>query len=191
MSGLPAFATERHPPATSRLIHVIQGEYAVVADPGAILTTLLGSCVAACLRDPVSGVGGMNHFLLPGDRHSPAESMKYGVNSMELLINGLLQRGAMRGQLEAKLFGGANVVQNLSDIGRKNAEFALDFLQKEGIRCVAQSLGGDRARRVRFRPSTGQASQLLLDDNEAAVLRVERPPASPVSRQPAGDVELF
>lgn len=191
MSGLSAMAPEQRASAASRLIHVIQGEYAVVADPDAVLTTLLGSCVATCLRDPVARVGGMNHFLLPGDRHSPVDGKKYGVNSMELLINGLLQRGAARSRLEAKLFGGANVVQNLSDIGRKNAEFALDFLQKEGIRCIAQSLGGDRARRVRFRPSTGQASQLLLDDAEAAALRVERVPAPPVSRQPTGDVELF
>ena len=170
---------------------MVQGHYVVVGDEGTVLSTILGSCVAACLRDPVARVGGMNHFLLPGDEDEQSESLKYGVNSMELLINGLLRIGASRGRLEAKLFGGAQVVRNLSDIGAKNAEFALRFLRAEGISCVGQSLGGDRARRVRYWPSSGRASQLLLEPGHAAIFKSETAKNSPAAPSDAGSLELF
>ena len=85
------------------------------------LTTILGSCVAACMRDSRAGVGGMNHFLLPGALVGKAEGVERGVHAMELLINALLQAGAKRDRLEAKIFGGARMMKNLSDIGAKNA----------------------------------------------------------------------
>jgi chemotaxis protein CheD len=176
------------------MLHVVQGEFAVVTEPGVVLTTILGSCVATCMWDAVAGVGGMNHFLLPGDLDSGDDSMKYGVNAMELLINGLLQKGAMRSRLQAKLFGGAHVIQNLSDIGQQNAAFARKFLQLEGIPCFSESLGGERARRVRFWPTSGRAAQMLLDSTHAEVVRAEqRRPAAPAP-QPnaaAGSIELF
>lgn len=179
------------PETRERMLHVVQGEFAVVAEPGVVLTTILGSCVATCLWDSVAGVGGMNHFLLPGDVDSGSDSLKYGVNAMELLVNGLLQRGALRSRIQGKLFGGAHVIRNLSDIGAKNAEFALKFLQMEAIPCVGQSLGGDQARRVRFWPMTGRAGQLLVDSSHADVISAERarPAAPPPSA--AGSVELF
>lgn len=171
-----------------RLIHVVQGEHAIRDDDDAVLTTILGSCVATCMYDPIARVGGMNHFLLPGDRAANGESMKYGVNAMELLINGLLQRGAARPRLEAKLFGGGQVINNISDIGAQNAEFAQRFLRTEGIRVVGASLGGDRARRVRYWPTSGRASQMLLD--RADVFKTERA-APPRPAPDAGGVELF
>lgn len=179
-------------PSGERMQHVVQGSFAVISDPDIVLTTILGSCVAACMRDPVARVGGMNHFLLPGDGEARGDSVKYGVNSMELLINALLQKGAIRSRLEAKLFGGARVVQNLSDVGRQNAEFAERFLKSEGITCVGQSLGGDRARRIRFWPITGRASQMLLDRSESQVFKTERapPPAKPEAAS-SGELELF
>jgi chemotaxis protein CheD len=85
-----------------RRVHIIQGEYKVLSDPDAVLSTILGSCVAACLRDPIAGVGGMNHFLLPGNASSPSsggDATRYGVHLMELLINGLLKQGARRDRL--------------------------------------------------------------------------------------------
>ena len=94
-------------------MHVVQGEYRVIRDPRVVLTTILGSCVATCIWDDVAGVGGMNHFLLPGDEAGGSDHVKYGVNAMELLINGLLKEGASRARLRAKLFGGAKVVQSL------------------------------------------------------------------------------
>ncbi len=180
------------PEMRERLVHVVQGEYSVVGEAGVVLTTILGSCVATCLWDPDARVGGMNHFLLPGDLESSGESMKYGVNAMELLVNGLLQRGAMRGRMRGKLFGGGNVIQNFSDIGAKNAAFALKFLQMEGIPCVGQSMGGPQARRIRFWPLTGRAGQILLDSSHADVIKAERFRPAPVApAAAAGSVELF
>src|SRR5262245_18951865 len=104
--------------AEERRVNVIQGEYNVSADPAVVFTTILGSCVAACIRDPIAGVGGINHFLLPvnseGARTTDAE--RYGVHLMELLVNGLMKNGARRDRLEAKLFGGAKMMDRLSDI---------------------------------------------------------------------------
>lgn len=180
-----------HAGKDSNVIHVIQGDYAVAQGEDRILTTILGSCVAACMHDPVARVGGMNHFLLPGGPEAPSDSMKYGVNSMELLINGLLSVGALRSRLEVKLFGGAHVVQNLSDIGEKNAAFAIEFLRAEGLRCVGQSLGGPQARRLRFWPATGRASQMLLDSAHTDVFRTERAKEVRPPSPPADDIELF
>lgn len=188
-SALATDASTQEAPA-GRFIHVIQGEYAVADTPGAVLTTLLGSCVAACIRDPASGVGGMNHFLLPGDSAGGGASLKYGVNAMELLINALLQRGAVRRRLEAKLFGGAHVIANLSDVGRSNAAFAAEFLRTESIPCVGQSLGGDQARRIRFWPATGRVSQLLLEASQTDVFKAEVAKQAPI-KPTTGDVELF
>ena len=120
-----------------------------------VVTTLLGSCVAACIRDPVAGVGGMNHFLLPGEeaRTHGQDAERYGDYLMELLINGLMQQGAERERLEAKLFGGARMMRGLSDIGKKNAEFAERYLRHEGISVVGKDLGGERGRRLQYWPS--------------------------------------
>jgi chemotaxis protein CheD len=178
-------------PARERTMHVVQGEYRVINDPRVVLTTILGSCVATCIWDEVAGVGGMNHFLLPGDDGAASDQVKYGVNAMELLINGLLKAGASRARMRAKLFGGAHVVQSLGDIGAKNAAFAQRFLALEGISCVGQSMGGDRARRVRFWPTSGRASQLLLEATQAKELLAERQ-LQPTPVDPsAGKVELF
>ncbi|MBI1251535.1 MAG: chemotaxis protein CheD [Alphaproteobacteria bacterium] len=179
------------PAPKEKLLHVVQGSFAVVDDPNLVLTTILGSCVAACIRDPVARVGGMNHFLLPGDGAAHGDSVKYGINSMELLINGMLQRGANRARLEAKLFGGARVVQNLSDVGRQNAEFAERFLRSEGITCVGQSMGGDRARRIRYWPMSGRAVQMLLDRSESHVFKEERAAPPPKPERGSGELELF
>lgn len=183
-------AAPRPQPVRERMMHVVQGEYAVLDDPHVVLTTILGSCVATCMWDPVAAVGGMNHFLLPGEE-GRGDELKYGVNSMELLINGLLQKGALRSRLQAKLFGGARVIAGFSDVGAKNAEFAQRFLNAENIACVAQSLGGDRARRVRFWPTTGRAGQLLLDPSQTDTHALERRASAPPANPAAGSVELF
>src|SRR3984893_16265229 len=99
--------TEQTTPGSSeRLIHIHQGECRISEDPRGVLTTMLGSCIAACLRDPIAGVGGVNHFLLAGtEQGGRSPSLGYGANAMELLVNGLLSIGAKRERLEAKLFG--------------------------------------------------------------------------------------
>jgi chemotaxis protein CheD len=146
----------------SNVITVVQGEYAVSADPNAVMSTVLGSCVAMCLFDAVNRVGGMNHFLLATSSQAQSDDLKYGINAIELLINRLLQSGAERTNLQAKLFGGARMTDHARDIGAGNAVFAKEFLDKEGIACISSSLGGTKARRVQFFPTTGAARQLQI-----------------------------
>lgn len=174
----------------SQRVNIVQGEYFVTDDPSVVITTLLGSCVAACIRDPITKVGGMNHFLLPGPeiRMKASEAERYGVHLMELLVNGLLQRGARRERLEAKLFGGARTVEGLSDIGARNAAFAERFLLNEDIAIVGGSLGGESGRRLQFWPVSGRARQAVMStDKNLPPIMVPTPP------KPAdtGEVEFF
>lgn len=173
-----------------RRIHIVQGEYRVSDDPEAVVSTLLGSCVAACIRDPVAGVGGMNHFLLPGEdgRSHSREAERYGDYLMELLVNGLMQKGAQRDRLEAKLFGGARMTRGLSDIGQKNAEFSERYLIYEGIRLVSKDLGGQHGRRLQYWPVSGRARQSYVAAgagiDDLAIVK------APTIRS-YGEVELF
>lgn len=164
--------------------HIVQGDHRVSSNPEESLLTILGSCVAACLYDPVRGVGGMNHFLLAdGDGQ---EAMRYGAYAMEVLINDLLKLGASRDRLEAKLFGGAKIMERLNDIGAENVLFARRFLATEGIPIVGESLGGRRARRIEFWPVGGRARQREIDQFVEAV----EPRPAPRYVQEAA-IELF
>ncbi|MCY1291455.1 Chemoreceptor glutamine deamidase CheD [compost metagenome] len=170
--------------AAGKRVHVIQGEYKVFNDPNIVLSTILGSCVAACMRDPVVGVGGMNHFLLPGSATSPAsggDATRYGVHLMELLINGLLKQGARRDRLEAKIFGGAKTIARFSNVGEQNAAFARQFLLDEGIRIVGESTGGEHGRKLEYWPSSGRARQYALTgvETQRTVQMEERPVIAP------------
>lgn len=159
-----------------KTITVIQGDYAVSADPNVMMSTVLGSCVAVCLFDPKAGVGGMNHFLLATYGATESDDLKYGVNAMELLINRVLNAGGQRSHLQAKLFGGARMTEHARDIGATNATFALDFLARESIACLSQSLGGVSARRIQFIPSTGAARQMQVSGALPDVAPVKPPP---------------
>ena len=183
MSGYAADAV------TERRLNIVQGEFHVTTDAGIYLTTILGSCVAACLTDPVARVGGMNHFLLPGEEGSNSASMSHGVHAMELLVNGLLQKGAKRDRLQAKLFGGARMLKGLTDVGRCNADFAERFIKRERIALTGGSLRGERGRRVQFWPTTGRVRLMTLGAAEETVFASER--RAPVVRPDAGGVELF
>jgi chemotaxis protein CheD len=142
---------------------VVQGEFRVSDDVNELLGTVLGSCVAVCLHDPVRAIGGMNHFLLPfGQEEGANRPVRYGLFAMEMLINDLLKAGAKKSRLEAKLFGGARISAELRDIGQANSVFAREYLATEGIHCLGESLGGQNARRVVFRPATGQARMLIV-----------------------------
>ena len=167
-----------------RRINIVQGEYHVSAEKDLSITTLLGSCVAACISDPVAGVGGMNHFLLPGTDAASPMAARHGVHLMELLINGLLKQGAMRHRLEAKLFGGARTMLGLGDIGSANARFAEAFLRREGIVSPGGSLGGETGRRIQFWPASGRVRQKLVRAAE------ETRHADPILPA-AGELELF
>ena len=176
--------------SAERRVNIVQGEFHVTDDPAVVLTTILGSCVAACLHDRVAGVGGMNHFLLPGsDEPGPAGTV-IGVHAMELLVNGLLQRGARRERLEAKLFGGARMLRGLTDVGSMNADFAERFARRERITITGGSLRGERGRRIQYWPVAGRARQLSMGGPDAAVFATER---TRPSWQPeeGGALELF
>ena len=167
-----------------RRLHVIQGEWKVSNDPTVVLSTVLGSCVAACLRDPLAGVGGINHFLLPGSVDAVAQGgdvTRYGVHLMELLINGLLKQGARRDRLEAKIFGGAKTIASFSNVGQQNADFATRFLRDEGIQIVGASTGGDAGRKLEYWPVSGRARQYALTgaETQRTVQQEIRPVAAP------------
>lgn len=174
-----------------RCVHVVQGEFHVSDDPDVVLSTILGSCVAACLHDPGARLGGMNHFLLPGTdgEGDDRSATRYGVHAMELLVNGLLRAGARRDRLEAKLFGGGRMVEGLTDVGMQNAAFAERFLRQERIALAGSSLRGDRGRRVQFWPSNGRTRQKLLGQEERVVFTKERRSSAPVPS--GGSVEFF
>ena len=168
---------------------VIQGSRRIARRDDVVLSTLLGSCVAACLWDEAAQVGGMNHFLLPAarTRAEEADKLSQGVHAMELLINDLLKAGASRAGLQAKLFGGAWLREGLTNIGEENAAFAERFLRDEGIPVAGASLRGDRGRRLQFWPMSGRARQIFMQ-------RDAPPPPTPLplrTPEPVGELELF
>ena len=138
-------------------VKVLPNRY-YVTDEDLMISTVLGSCVAACIHDPKTGVGGMNHFMLPeGDMQSPASAtMRYGAFAMEVLINELLKAGASRDRLEAKVFGGGAVLSAMQqmNIGERNGQFVLNYLKTEGIPVKAQDLGDVHARRINYSRAT-------------------------------------
>lgn len=138
------------------------GEY-YYTDKDMLIVTVLGSCVSACIRDSISGIGGMNHFMLPDsasvDRDSPVSaSMRYGTYAMEVLINQLLRNGARRENLEAKIFGGGNVLESFTtlNVGDRNAIFVRKFLKQEKIRVLGEDLLDIYPRKVYYFPKTGR-----------------------------------
>lgn len=177
-------------------VKVLPGEYFVAAED-VVLSTVLGSCVSACIWDPTLKIGGMNHFLLPGEGGSTdplSESGRYGVFAMEQLINELLKRGARKATLEAKVFGGGHVMKNFTTltVGSRNAEFVLRFLDTEGIRVVSQDLKDVHPRRVAFFPYSGRALCKHLKQADSALIAEEQSYSASLAKKPvAGDVELF
>lgn len=171
------------------VLHIIQGQFRVSDSVDTEMTTVLGSCIAACLFDPFQKIGGMNHFLLPGNDPTAGNNVRYGAHSMEQLINAMLRAGAHRNRLEVQLFGGANVVQGLSRIGDSNATFARDFVRREGFLLREEDTGGRLGRRLRFRPATGIARCERVDPARVDISRSEQIVPRPAA--PACSVELF
>lgn len=176
---------------------LLPGEY-YATGRDMLLVTVLGSCVAACIRDAKTGIGGMNHFMLPegGDPHDlMSASARYGSYAMEVLVNQLVKLGANRSRLEAKVFGGAAVLRGFTtvNVGEANSDFALDYLAQERIRVVSQDLRGIHPRKVYFFPATGRVlvKKLKSVHNDTIMAR-EREYNRRLSRTPiAGEVELF
>jgi chemotaxis protein CheD len=180
---------------------ILPGEYFVTRSDEAI-TTVLGSCIAACMRDPVTRVGGMNHFMLPEDGSSGKGSWtegpeglatRYGSYAMESLINELMKLGARRDRLEVKLFGGGRILSSMTDVGQKNIRFAKDFLKLEGFKIAAEDVGDVYPRRVLYFPATGVVMlKRLRALDVTAIAQRENIYQSRLAAKPAGDdVELF
>jgi len=176
---------------------IFPGQY-FVTDRDIVLVTVLGSCVAACIRDTRAGVGGMNHFLLPDaarDLSPASRSARYGSFAMEVLINQLISHGANRKTMEAKVFGGGSVLPDLrsSGVGESNARFIVDYLRKERIQVLAQDLLDDCARKIYFFPATGRVlvKKLRSLHNNTVLAREQDYSRRLMDVEVAGDVELF
>ncbi len=176
-----------------RRINIVQGEHVATGEPGVVVSTLLGSCIAVCLYDAVAHVGGMNHFLLgqpEAGQHVDAHDMqRYGIHAMELLINAMMKRGAARGRLRAQIYGGATIVAELGRIGEANAEFARRFVATEGIAIGHVDTGGRSARKIEFLPYEGRARSIAVA--ERIVERVTAPPPRILAPAGNGELELF
>jgi chemotaxis protein CheD len=178
-----------------------QGDCLVGGEEDLTFSTILGSCVSACVRDTAARIGGMNHFLLAEpsgnakDRYGA--SARYGAFAMEQLINKVLSRGSGRkSNLEIKVFGGGLINSALTDVGAKNVEFVHEFLANEGYELAGEDVGGTYARRVMFKPHSGRAFVKRLDSNAASNVATEELAivnrrVAPIVRAPVDDLELF
>jgi chemotaxis protein CheD len=142
------------------MVWVSQGDFYVTQNPNEVITTVLGSCVAVCVRDPDLKIGGMNHFLLPKAADNISQSvnndLRYGSYSIERLVNNIMSHGGRRDRLEIKIFGGASIATDFHRVGEKNAEFVVRYLEREGLTVSAKDLRGHSARRVMYFPNTGK-----------------------------------
>ena len=176
---------------------ILPGEY-YFTNKDMLIVTVLGSCVSACIRDRVTGLGGMNHFMLPdggGDGSPVSASARYGTYAMEILINDLLKAGAKRENMEAKVFGGGAVLKGFTaiNVGERNAAFVLSFLKTEKIRVVAEDLNDIHPRKVYFFPRTGKVlvKKLMQTHNDTLAKR-EIEYASRLKVAPVGgEIDLF
>lgn len=177
-------------------VRVLPGEY-FVHDSDLVIMTTLGSCIAVCLTDPQMRVGGMNHFMLPEGGSGPgADHGRYGSYAMELLINGLMRRGAMRSRLQAKVFGGAGVIEGMTtiNIGEKNTRFVLDYLQTEHIPVIAKDVLDVYPRKVCMMPASGKALVKRLPPTRSTeLLKLEKEAARQIApvESSGGSIDLF
>ena len=178
---------------------LLPGEYYVTINDEGVYTTL-GSCISACIRDRVSGIGGMNHFMLPASMDadgwkstSLSAATRYGNFAMEHLINVILKNGGLRQNLEVKLFGGGRILANMTDVGMRNIEFVRDYVQTEGLRVVAEDVGDIYPRMVVYFPSTGKVRvKRLRSLHNNVIIEEEICYISTVESKPVGgEIELF
>lgn len=180
---------------------IMPGEF-YVSRSGEMIVTVLGSCISACIRDVQIGVGGMNHFMLPEQgQHSTANwgdavssASRYGNWAMEFLINEILKLGGTRRNLEIKIFGGGNVLSNMTDIGERNISFVKNYIYQENFEVKAQDVGDIFPRKVLYFPDTGAVKvRKLREISNDTLLQRERRYSQTLNDKPSssGDVELF
>ncbi len=182
------------PKFQANCVNVLPGEFYSTHDDLMIMT-ILGSCVAACIRDKKLGIGGLNHFLLAEPHQDLASpSTRYGSYAMECLINDILRQGGSRENLEVKVFGGSDLMNSTIQIGQKNCEFIKNYLQKEHIHIAAEDLGGSYPRRIHFWPQSGRVVRLILQSSERSqVIEQEKKYTNVIKTKEKshGDIELF
>lgn len=181
---------------------ILPGEYYVTRSAREGVSTTLGSCISACIRDHVSGVGGMNHFMLPATGGADPAAYKatglgaatrYGNFAMEHLINEIMKNGGKRANLEVKVFGGGRILEKMTDVGLRNIAFVRDYLAAEGLRVVAEDVGDIFPRQVIYFPATGSAKVKRLRSLHNNLIANEelRYVGSIADKPVSGDVELF
>ena len=180
-------------------VKILPGQYHAASGPVG-MSTVLGSCISTCLWDPALRIGGMNHFMLPGDNGTAAspvtKSARFGVYAMELLINDMLKLGAERRRLVAKVFGGGRLLRGFGtlDVGGRNCAFVLEFLKTEGIPVLAQDLLDNYPRKVHFSPENGKVLLKKLDRmrDDGILQRQEQEYLRSLGSDPgAGAIEIF
>jgi chemotaxis protein CheD len=184
----------------TNVVMVLPGRHYVTTKSDEMIVTLLGSCVAACVRDPVAAVGGLNHFLLPesdsGQWGKTVDAaMRYGNHAMETLINDIIKLGGSRSRLEIKVFGGGNIIESASatTVGQKNVEFIQHYLANEGLTIAAKHLGGKKPRRIHYFPMTGKVQMRVLERTaDKDLFKKEMTYRSQIQiEDDSGDAELF
>jgi chemotaxis protein CheD len=175
------------------------GDYYVASD-GELISTVLGSCVSACIRDAHRRIGGMNHFMLPVDRSegsgawggTASAATRFGNVAMERLINEILKRGGQRADLEVKLVGGGKVLDALTDVGARNIRFVRQYVQAEGFRVIGEDLGDLYPRKVLYNPQSGSVQVKRLARSDGRVAADETRYMRDIDGTPVGgDIELF
>lgn len=181
-------------------VMVLPGRHYVTVSSKEMIVTLLGSCVAACIRDPIAAVGGLNHFLLPESEtghwgQQVDAAMRYGNHAMETLINDIIKLGGVRSRLEVKVFGGAHVIEGASvlSVGQKNVDFVQTYLSNEGFNITASHLGGTMPRRIHYFPMTGKVQMRQLErSSDKDLFKKEMSYRNQIKVDDnAGDAELF
>ena len=177
---------------------ILPGEYFVSKEP-MVVYTVLGSCISACIRDPIVGVGGMNHFMLPepkvGGSDSWGESTRYGSYAMESLINEILKRGGLKSRFEIKLFGAGKIYEGNIDVGANNAKWVIGYLKSEGLATVKTDLGDVCPRKVYYFTDSGRVLMKKIEHvKNKTIFERENQYAAQIKQreqQPVEDVTLF
>lgn len=201
MPGFENVRRYRDPSTHNIIAKLLPGDFYVTRNEE-VLDTVLGSCVSACIRSLRTGIGGMNHFMLPHPRGGESgdswgavtgTATRYGSASMEQLINKILSAGGLRADLEVKIFGGARVLAAATDVGQHNVQFVRDFLRQEGLKVVSEDVGNTTPRHVQFFPISGRVRVKHLSGAlTASVMSQEVSYSKTIDKQPvSGSIDLF
>jgi chemotaxis protein CheD len=200
MNGFDNIRRYRDPSSGNVIAKLLPGDFYVTKEDE-VLDTVLGSCVSACIRNPKTGIGGMNHFMLPHPRGESGDSWnavtgtatRYGSASMEQLINKILSAGGLRSDLEVKIFGGARVLAAATDVGQHNVVFVRDFLKNEGLKIFSEDVGSTTPRHVQYFPQTGRVRvKHLAGALSQTVVTQEVTYSKTIDQQPVtGSIDLF